>query len=126
MDRVARNAVALTCASSAGVHAALTPHHLEEDPLLGAGFAVAAVCLLAGALAFTRDVVAPITAAAVSVLLVALMTAYVVSRTAGLPLPGAAVEPLDAVGMTTQAIQAGALLALLAVSHQNRRKESVT
>jgi drug/metabolite transporter (DMT)-like permease len=126
MDRVAANAVAVACAASAGVHVALTPHHLEEDPLLGIGFAVAAVCLFAGALAFTRDEVPWIAAPAVAVLLAALMTAYAISRSVGLPLPGAEVEPLDVVGIATQAIQSAGLLALVALSHHTRRKESLT
>jgi len=125
MDRVACNVVALTCAASAGVHAALTPEHLGEEPLLGIGFAVAAVCLLTSALAFARDEVPAVAAPATSLLLVAVMAAYVISRTVGLPLPDAEVEPLDVVGVATQVIQASGLVALLAVSHHTRRKESL-
>jgi len=107
------------------VHAALTPHHLEEIPLLGIGFGVAAVCLFAGALRFTRDEVSSLAAVAVALLLVALIAAYAVSRTVGLPLSHTEVEPLDVVGIATQAIQVGGLAALLAATHHIRRKESL-
>src|SRR5215213_3469350 len=123
MDRVAGNVVVLACAASAGVHAALTPHHLEESAWLGAGFAVAAVALFAGALRFTADEVSATEAVAVALLLVALIAAYAVSRSAGLP-PSGEVEPVDVVGMATQAIQAGGLVALLAATQRTRRKES--
>jgi hypothetical protein len=124
MDRVAGNVVVLACAASAGVHAALTPHHLEESAWLGAGFAVAAVALFAGALRFTADEVSTVEAVAVALLLVALIAGYAVSRSAGLP-PSGEVEPVDVVGMATQAIQAGGLVALLAATQRTRRKESL-
>jgi hypothetical protein len=54
-ELTARNVVAACCAASAGVHAALVPAHLEENGLLGAGFAVAAVPLFAGTLALSGD-----------------------------------------------------------------------
>jgi drug/metabolite transporter (DMT)-like permease len=91
MERIAGNVVGLACAASAGVHAALTPAHLEEAPLLGIGLAVAAVCLLTGALAFSREEAPTGAVPAVSVLLIA----------------------------------ATGLLALVAVSHHIRRKESL-
>jgi hypothetical protein len=127
MDRVVdRNAVALACAASAGVHAALAPEHLEESAVLGAGFAIAAVCLLAAAVAFAaKPVPAPIAAPLTAALLVALIAAYVVSRTAGLPVPGGEVEPIDGIGVATQAVQiAGLAGALRLIHHPQERKHS--
>jgi hypothetical protein len=96
------------------VHAALVPEHLSASTILGTGFALSAVCLFASTLAFAgtrapRSTAAPATA----LLLVALISAYAVSRTAGLPLIGAEVEEVDAVGLTTQALQAAGLAAAL-------------
>ena len=114
VDAGARNALTVCCAASAGVHAALVPEHLGENTILGTGFALAAVCLFASTLAFagTR---APSSAAApaTALLLVALISAYAISRAAGLPLIGAEVEEVDAVGLTTQVLQAAGLAAAL-------------
>jgi drug/metabolite transporter (DMT)-like permease len=46
-----QNLLIVTCAISAGVHAALVPSHLDESTSLGLGFALAAGLLFAAALA---------------------------------------------------------------------------
>jgi hypothetical protein len=118
MDRlVARNALVVTCAASAGVHAALVPEHLKENAVLGGGFAVAAVCLFASAATFARARAADrLAAPATGVLLIGLIVAYVVSRTVGLPVGDGEVEAVDAFGVTTQIAQLVGLAAAVLLS----------
>jgi hypothetical protein len=117
VDAGARNALAVCCAASAGVHAALVPEHLSESTILGTGFALSAVCLFASTFAFAGTLApGPTAAPATALLLVALISAYAVSRTTGLPLIGAEVEKVDAVGLTTQALQAAGLAAALVLT----------
>ena len=118
VELTARNVVAACCAASAGVHAALVPEHLREDPALGLGFAVAAVLLAASALAFSGRRSAPRFAApATALLLAGLIVAYGLSRTVGLPLVGANAEAVDGVGVVTQGVQAVALAAAIALTN---------
>ena len=117
VEPTARNVVAACCAASAGVHAALVPEHLREGLPLGSGFAVAAILLFGSTLAFTGSRPAPSLAApATAALLFALIVAYGLSRTVGLPLIGAEVEAVDGVGVTTQVVQAAALTAAIALT----------
>jgi len=51
---VERDVLIVTCAISAGIHAALTPEHLTEGTGAGAGFLAAAVLLGGLAVALTR------------------------------------------------------------------------
>ena len=114
VDAGARNALAVCCAASAGVHAALVPEHLGESTIMGAGFALAAVCLFASTLAFAGTrAPSPAAAPATALLLVALIGAYAVSRSAGLTFIGADVEPVDGMGVATQVVQAVAFAAAL-------------
>ena len=118
LELTARNVVAVCCAASAGVHAALVPEHLHENALLGAGFAVAAVLLFTSALAFSgHPAVSPLTAPATALLLGALIAAYALSRTVGLPVIGGEVEAVDGVGVATQVVQAVALAAAIALTN---------
>ena len=118
LEFTARNVVVACCAASAGVHAALVPEHLEENAVLGTGFAVTAVLLFASALAFSARRATPALAApATALLLVALMGAYALSRTAGLTFIGAEVEAVDALGVVTQAAQALALASAVALTN---------
>jgi hypothetical protein len=127
----ARSVVAACCAASAGVHAGLVPEHLEENALLGTGFAVAAVLLFASALAFSgRRAASPFAAPATALLLAALIGAYALSRTVGLTFIGAEVEAVDGVGVATQVGHAVALAAAVALTNPTsavtalaRRKE---
>jgi hypothetical protein len=94
------------------------PEHLEENAVLGTGFAGAAVLLFASATAFTgRRPLGPLAPPAAAVLLVAVICAYVTSRTTGLTLIGAEVEKLDAVGLVTQVLQAAGLGAALVLTN---------
>jgi hypothetical protein len=110
-----RYVVALACAVSAGVHAALVPDHWAEGgPGLGGAFAA---CALASAVLGVavrrpeRDGWAPAAAAAV---LAATVLAYGLSRTAGLPLLVSGPEALDPLGVLTSAAEVlGALSGLL-------------
>jgi drug/metabolite transporter (DMT)-like permease len=118
LELTARNVVAACCAASAGVHAALVPEHLDENALLGTGFAAAAVLLLASTLTFSgRRTVSPLAAPATALLLVALIGAYALSRTVGLTFIGAALEPVDAIGVLTQVAQVVALAAAIALTN---------
>jgi hypothetical protein len=118
LELTARNVLGACCAASAGVHAALVPEHLEENALLGKGFAVAAVLLFASALAFSgRRHASPLAAPATAVLLAGLIAAYALSRTVGLTFVGAEVETADGVGIATQVVQAVALAAAIALTN---------
>jgi hypothetical protein len=109
------NVVIISCALSAGVHYALVPPHLEENTILGAGFAVSTALLLLAALAIARSGDVRVPAGATAALLGALIVAYGVSRTIGLPVGGEGVEELDALGLATQCIQAAGLAAAIAL-----------
>jgi hypothetical protein len=118
LELTARNVVAACCAASAGVHAALVPEHLDENAVLGTGFGVAAVLLFSSTLAFSgRRAASRLAAPATAVLLVALIGAYALSRTVGLPFIAAEVEAVDGVGVATQVVQAAALAAAIALTN---------
>ena len=118
---VLRYAVALACAVSAGVHAALVPDHWAEGgPALGGAFAVYAIASAAFAMAVRRpehDGWAPAAAAAVLALTV---LAYGLSRTAGLPLLISEPEALDPLGVLTSAAEVlGVLSGLLLTTRKD-------
>jgi hypothetical protein len=118
---VERSTVQAGCAISCGVHVGLVPEHWDEVRVLAVAFAIAAAALAATAALVVlrpRDVRVPRFAA---LLLGALIIGYAASRTTGLPVPHAERESLDAVGVATQAVEAAALLAALALSHSERR-----
>lgn len=96
----------VACAISAGAHAGLVPAHLEAEPRLGGAFVVAVVLLAATAAALAlrpRSARAP---RAASLVLAGLIGAYVASRTTGIPVLSPEPEGIDAVGLTTNVVQA--------------------
>lgn len=105
-----RGAVAVVCAVSAGVHAALVPPHLQESRLLGAGFAMSALALGVCALVVRRRGGPVRTVAAV---LLTVAAAYVLSRTTGLPVLIPHPEHVDVLGVLTTVVEAAAAIAVL-------------
>jgi hypothetical protein len=107
------------CAFSAGAHIALAPEHLLESAGLGLGFLAAAALLLAlglGAYTRPRSIRIPLLIALLSA---ALIAAYIVSRSVGLPILHPEPEPVDAVGVATKAAELVALILSLRLYRQN-------
>lgn len=96
---------ALVCAGSAGVHAALVVPHARESTTLAVAFALTALVL---AVIAVRHVVAPspaVTLVGAGVLL-AVATAYLLSRTTGLPVLTHHIEPFDLFGTVVSLVEA--------------------
>lgn len=111
--RAARDALVVACAVSAGVHAALTPEHLREEPAAGIGFLVSTVLLAALAVALTLRPASRIALAAAGAVLAGLLVLYAVAVTTGVPLLHPDVEPADGLGLVTKAVELVGLLAVV-------------
>jgi hypothetical protein len=114
-----RDAVAVVCAASAGVHAALVPEHLRDGTLIGAAFALSALLLATAAL---RVRTCPTTASWAAVVLLAVGGSYLLSRTIGIPLLIPDPEPVDPVGTLTSLAEVAAAVAVIDLTRI--RKES--
>ncbi|MDX6438438.1 MAG: hypothetical protein QOF45_1021 [Gaiellaceae bacterium] len=110
---IERDLVIVTCAISAGIHAALIPEHLTEGAATGAGFAIATALLAAVAVALTRVVSAAALASA-AVLFGGLIVGYGLAVTTGLPLFHPHAEAVDGLALFTKAVE---LLGLLGATH---------
>lgn len=99
--------------TSSLIHITLTPEHLWEAPLLGLGFVVVGSCQAALASVFARRP-APILWPAAVILTVFSATAYVLSRTVGLPFEGdhrhASIAAIDLVCKGAEVLAAVGLL----------------
>lgn len=105
-----RDLVIVTCAVSAGIHAALVPAHLDESAAAGTAFAASAVVLAVLAAALTRRPT-PAATAAVAATFVGLLVAYALAITTGVPLLHPEPEPVDGLALFTKAIEAVGLVA---------------
>jgi hypothetical protein len=110
---LARNVVLIACAASAVVHAALVPSHLDENLWLGIALAASVALLLALVISLARLGDPRWRAAPAAAVLAVLIVAYSLSRTVGLAPLEEHVEPVDAIGLLTQGVQAAGLVALL-------------
>jgi len=110
-----RDLLIVTCAVSAGVHAALVPEHLDESAAAGGGF-IAATILLA-VLAVTLTVRPPTRLAAVAAALTfaGLLVAYVLAVTSGVPVLMPDPEPVDGLALATKAVELIGLAAALSL-----------
>jgi hypothetical protein len=111
---LARDVVALACAASAGIHAALAPAHFAEGRAAGVAFVASAGLLAVVAVEIRRpsDRVVPLAAVLV---LGGLLASYVAATTSGVPLVHPDPEPVDGLALATKAIEAVGLLAALRV-----------
>jgi hypothetical protein len=109
-----RDALVLSCAISAGVHAALAPEHLREGAGAGMGF-VASTALLAGlCLALTYRPESLLAVGGAGAVLAGLIVAYGLAHTTGVPALHPEVEPADGLGLATKAVE---LVGLAAAAH---------
>jgi hypothetical protein len=118
LDRVERDAVVVTCAISAGIHAALTPDHLSEGARAGLGFLGAAVLLATLAVVLTGRPKSTAALATAGVVLTGLIASHALAVTTGLPVLHPEPEPLDGLALVTKSVEA---VGLLAAAHLVRR-----
>jgi hypothetical protein len=97
--------IVLTCAVSAGIHAALVPDHFGEGTGAGAGFVIATVLLAVLAVILTRR---PSQLAFVATVLVfaGLIVSYGLVLTTGVPVLHPDVEAVDGLALFTKAVEA--------------------
>lgn len=105
-----RGVVALSLASSAGIHAALAPHHAEHGILSGVSFALAAVAMAvaAGVVALGRGRRSILLAV---VFLAGAITVYAVSMFTPVPVVAPHVEGLSVVGVISKLVELTGLVA---------------
>jgi hypothetical protein len=102
--------VVAMCAASAGAHAALIPQHLDHEPGLGIAFVAATAVLLATTAALTYRPDGATVAQTTTLVLAALIGAYAVNVTTGLPWLSDGPEPVDLVGLATKSVEGIGLL----------------
>ena len=110
-----RDIVVLACAISAGIHAALTPEHLEEGVPAGLGFAVAAVALGALTIVLAHDPAERVALTAAAAVLAGLLVSYGLAVTTGVPVLHPDPEAVDALALVTKAIEAIGLVAAVSL-----------
>ena len=113
---VARDALIVSCAVSAGIHGALTPEHLREEPATGIGFLVSTVLLVALCVATTLRPASGSAVVAAGALLAVLIVAYAFAVTTGVPVVHPDVEPADGLALVTKAVELVGLAAALYVA----------
>lgn len=107
---VLRDLVIATCAVSAGIHGALVPTHLAESAAAGSAFAASAALLAGLAVALTRSASLAALAGAAATF-AALIVAYGLAVTTGLPLVHPEPEQVDGLASFTKAVEATGLVA---------------
>jgi hypothetical protein len=110
---VQRDLVVTACAVSAGIHAALVPAHLAESAAAGSAFAASTAALAGLAVALTRTPTPAVFVAAAGTF-AALLAAYALAVTTGLPFLHPEPEPVDGLALFTKAVE---LTGLAAAAH---------
>jgi hypothetical protein len=112
-----RDLVILTCAISAGIHAALTPAHFAEGNGAGVGFVVAAGLLAAAAVGLTVRPSSAFVLVGAAAVLAGLIGSYVLAVTTGIPVLHPDPEPVAGLALATKAIELLGLTAAITTSH---------
>ena len=110
-----RDLVILTCAISAGIHAALVPEHLGESAAAGGGFLAAAVALAFAAILIARNGASVLYPAAAASILGGLIVSYVFATTTGVPILQPEPEAVDSLALVTKAIELAGIAAAASV-----------
>ena len=106
-----RDLAIVTCAISAGIHAALTPGHFAESTGAALGFFMAAVVLTGLAVAVTRTA-GPLELSLAALTFAGLIGSYALAATSGLPVLHPDPEPVDGLAVATKVIEGAGLLAV--------------
>ena len=112
----------VTCAVSAGIHAALIPEHLEESTAAGGGFIAATVLLGALTITLTRRPHSVSLVLAAALTLAGLIASYVLATTSGMPVFMPEPEPVDGLALATKAVE---LVGVAAAWSLLRREDAV-
>ena len=121
---VLHDVLIVTCAISAGVHAALAPGHLAEGAGPGAGFVVATLLLGALVVLLTCRPAARVAVAGAGAVLAGLLVSYALATTTGLPLLHPDAEPVDGLALATKAVEAIGLVAALQLLGRGSRSRA--
>ena len=114
------DAVIVTCAISAGIHAALAPDHFHEATAAGIGFVVATVLLAALAVQLTLRPGDRRALVGAALVYVGLIVSYVLAITTGVPVLHPDVEPVDGLALFTKAVEVAGLAASLSLLSTER------
>jgi len=119
-----RDLLIVTCAISAGVHAALVPELFAESVVTGGGFIAATVLLALLILGLTLRPDSLTVVAATALTFVGLIVSYMVASTRGIAILHPDRDPVDAVGLITKAVEL--LGTALAVSIVRESRDACT
>ena len=125
-ERWGATVLLFSCAASAGAHAGLVPAHLSGEPRLGAAFIAAVVLLVAAAAAVAVRPRDRRIMSMAGLLLAGLMFAFLASRTTGIPVLDPEPEPVDVVGVATNAVEVLGILIALWLIHPLGRHGRLT
>jgi hypothetical protein len=103
------DAVILSCAISAGIHAALVPDHFEEGSGAGTGFILAAAVLGILAVVLTRTP-SNLAFGVTATVFAGLIASYALATTTGFPILHPEPEAVDGLALFTKAVEAVGLV----------------
>jgi hypothetical protein len=112
---------AVVCAASAGVHGALVVPHARESTQMAVAFALVTAGLLTAA--FSEAIASTqVVSTAAAVLLLTTATAYLLSRTSGIPWLTEHPEPFDTLGVVTSFLEVAAAVVTLRQPNPRRHR----